>query len=137
MSRVRLGHSLGLSAPLPQEVRVTMELGVEEVTVPFGSCHQDLGGKTGLGHLQSLASARAVERSNREPWEQGRAGKLGGLRKLQAWLAGGKGADENVRALEGIEFLLPPAALNCLCCFPEGPNYHPLVEPGPPEILGR
>lgn len=41
----------GLSAPLPQEMRVTLELGVEEVTVPFGSCHQDLGGETGLGHL--------------------------------------------------------------------------------------
>lgn len=116
---------------------MTPELGVEEVTVPFGSCHRDLGGKAGLGHLQSLASARAAERSNREPWEQGRAGKLGGLRKLWAWLAGGNGADENVRALEGIGFLPPPAALSCLCCFPEGPNYHPLVEPGPPEIPGR
>lgn len=30
----------GASVPhLPQEVRVTLELGVEEVTVPFGSCH--------------------------------------------------------------------------------------------------
>lgn len=63
--------------------------------------------------------------------------KPGGPRKLQPRLAGRKGADENVRALEGIGFLPPPAALSRLCCFPEGPNYHPLVEPGPPEILGR
>lgn len=41
----------GASVPhLPQEVRVTLELGFEEVTVPFGSCHQDLGWRTGLGH---------------------------------------------------------------------------------------
>lgn len=64
-------------------------------------------------------------------------GKPGGLRKLQAWLAGGKRADENVRALEGIGFLPPPAALSCLCCFPEGPNYHPLVDQELAEILGR
>lgn len=81
---------MDLSARLTQEVRVTLQLRVEEVTVPFGSCHQDLGEKTGLGHLQSLASARAVEGSIREPWEQGRAAKPGGPRKLQAWLAGGK-----------------------------------------------
>lgn len=56
---------------------------------------------------------------------------------LHAWLAGRKGAKENVRALEGIEFLLPPAALSHFCCFPEGPNYHPLVEPELPEIPGR
>lgn len=114
-----------------------MELGVEEVTVPFGSGHQDLGWKTTLGHLQSLGSARAGEGSSREPWEQRKAGKPGGPRKLRAWLAGGKGAEENVRALEGIGFLPPPAALSCLCCFPEGPNYNPLVEPGLPEILQR
>lgn len=52
-------------------------------------------------------------------------------------LAGRKGADENVRALEGIGFLPPPAALSCLCCFPERPNYNPLVEPGLPEIPQR
>lgn len=63
--------------------------------------------------------------------------KPGGPRKLQPWLVGGKGADENVRVLEGIGFLPPPAALSHFCCFPEGPNYHPLVEPGPPEIVGR
>lgn len=45
MSGVRLGHRWGLSGSLPQELRVTVELGVEEVTVPFSSCHQDLGGK--------------------------------------------------------------------------------------------
>lgn len=89
MSGVRLDHRLSLSARLPQEVRVTLELGVEEVTVPFGSCHQDLGEKTGLGHLQSLASAGAVKGSSREPWERGRAAKPGGPRKLRAWLAGG------------------------------------------------
>lgn len=88
MSEVRLGHRWGLSAPLPQEMRVTLELGVEEVTVPFSSCHQDLGWRTDLGHLQSLASARAVDGSSREPWKQGRAGKPGGPRKLQAWQAG-------------------------------------------------
>lgn len=137
MSGVTLGHRWGFSVSLPQEVRVTLELGVEEVTMPFGSCHQDLGGKTALGHLQSLVSARTVEGSSREPWEQRRAGKPGGPRKLPAWLAGGKGADENVRALEGIGFLPPPAALSCLCCFPEGPNYNPLVESGLPEILQR
>lgn len=67
----------------------------------------------------------------------GKAGKPGGPRKLEARLAGRKGTEENVRALEGIGFLLPPAALSCLCCFPEGPNYHPLVEPALPEIPGR
>lgn len=61
----------------------------------------------------------------------------GGPRKLQARLAGRKGTDENVRALEGIGFLPPPAALSCLCCFPEGPNYHPLLELGPAEIPRR
>lgn len=30
---------------------MTLELGVEEVTVPFGRCHQDLGGKTSPGAL--------------------------------------------------------------------------------------
>lgn len=58
MSAVKLDHRWGFGASLPQEVRVTLELGLEEVTVPFGSCHQDLGGKTALGHLQSLASDR-------------------------------------------------------------------------------
>ena len=64
---------MGLSVPLPQEVS-DVGTGVEEVTVPFGSCHQDLGVKTVLEQLQSLASARAVERSCREPWEQRQAG---------------------------------------------------------------
>lgn len=44
----------GGSVPLPQEVRVMLELGVEEVTVPFGSCLQDLGGKTALAPVTGL-----------------------------------------------------------------------------------
>lgn len=73
VSGVRLGYRLGLSVPLPQEVS-DVGTGVEEVTVPFGSCQQDLGVKTALEQLQSLVSAKAVEKSCGEPWEQGQAG---------------------------------------------------------------
>lgn len=61
------------SVPPPQEVS-DAGTGVEEVTVLFGSCHQDLGVKTAMGHLQSLASAKAVEGSSMEPSGQGQAG---------------------------------------------------------------
>lgn len=57
-------------------------------------------------------------------------------RRLQAQ-AGVRQADEKDKALEGIGFLPPPAALSLFCCFPEGPNYHPLAEPGAGEILRR
>lgn len=42
----------------------------------------------------------------------------------------------DVRALERIGFLPPPAALSRFCCFPEGPITIS-AEPGPWEILRR
>lgn len=64
------------------------ELGVEEVTVPFDSCHQDLGGKTALGHL----SRWPLQGSGGKLWGAmgtGEGGEPGGPREQQpGWQEG-------------------------------------------------
>lgn len=80
--------------------------------------NHDLGEWVAFGHLQCPACITGAMGTG---WEWGL--KPGGPRK-PAWLAGRRGAAENVRALEGIGFLPPPAARSRLCSFPEGPNYH-------------
>lgn len=65
-----------------------LQLGVEEVTVPFGSCYQDLGGKTaGAPPATSLCQGRAE--SCRSPGNRGGQGSQVVLGSCMP-LAGGK-----------------------------------------------